>query len=73
MNDNLFGVHVPDSIIERLDGADDQKAEGRAICAELLQGFSEIEGCAGAHLMAPHGEAACAQVIRESGLLELRS
>lgn len=73
MNDNLFGVHVPDAIIERLEGADDQAAEGRAICAELLQGFSEIEGCAGAHLMAPHGEAACAQVIRESGLLEVRN
>ncbi len=73
MNDNLFGVHVPDEIITRLEGADDQKAEGRAICAELLQGFSEIEGCAGAHLMAPHGEASCAQVIQESGLLALRS
>lgn len=73
MNDNLFGVHVPDAIIKRLEGAEDQKAEGRAICAELLQGFSEIEGCAGAHLMAPHGEASCAQVIRESGLLELRN
>jgi len=69
MNENLFGVHVPDAIIDRLEGARDQKAEGRAICAELLQGFSEIEGCAGAHLMAPHQEAACAQVIRESGLL----
>ena len=73
MNENLFGVHVPDTIINRLDGASDQKAEGRAICAELLQGFAEIEGCAGAHLMAPHQEAACAQVIQESGLLELRS
>ena len=73
MNDNLFGVHVPDEIIKRLEGADDQKTEGRAICAELLQGFSEIEGCAGAHLMAPHGEASCAQVIQESGLLELRN
>lgn len=73
MNDNLFGVHVPDAIIERLEGADDQKAEGRAICAELLQSFSEIEGCAGAHLMAPHGEASCAQVIQESGLLDLRN
>jgi len=73
MNDNLFGVHVPDDIIKRLEGAQDQRAEGRAICAELLQGFSEIEGCAGAHLMAPHGEASCAQVIQESGLLELRS
>jgi len=73
MNENLFGVYVPDNIIERLEGAADQKAEGRAICAELLQGFSEIEGCAGAHLMAPHGEASCAQVIRESGLLEIRN
>jgi methylenetetrahydrofolate reductase (NADPH) len=73
MNDNLFGVHVPDAIIKRLEGAEDQRAEGRAICAELLQGFSEIEGCAGAHLMAPHGEVSCAQVIQESGLLELRS
>jgi methylenetetrahydrofolate reductase (NADPH) len=72
MNENLFGVHVPEAIIARLEGADDQKAEGRAICAELLQGMSEIEGCAGAHLMAPHQEAACAQVIQESGLLELR-
>ena len=73
MNDNLFGVHVPEHIIDRLEGAADQAAEGRAICAELLHGFTEIEGCAGAHLMAPHGEAACARVIAESGLLDLRA
>lgn len=73
MNENLFGVHVPDSIIQRLESAHDQRAEGRAICAELLQEFTEIEGCAGAHLMAPYGEASCAQVIAESGLLQLRS
>jgi 5,10-methylenetetrahydrofolate reductase len=72
MNDNLFGVYVPDDIIHRLEGATDQKAEGRAICAELLQHYSQIEGCAGAHLMAPNQEAACAQVIAESGLLQLR-
>jgi methylenetetrahydrofolate reductase (NADPH) len=72
MTANLFGVEVPEIIIKRLEGARDQKAEGRAICAELLQGMAEIEGCAGAHLMAPHQEAACAQVIRESGLLKLR-
>lgn len=72
MDENLFGVDIPEAIIKRLEGADDQKAEGRAICAELLQGFSEIKGCAGAHLMAPHQEAACAQVIEESGLLSRR-
>ena len=73
MDANLFGVDIPEAIIKRLEGADDQKAEGRAICAELLQGFSEIRGCAGAHLMAPHQEAACAQVIEESGLLRSRT
>ena len=72
MTENLYGVDIPENIIKRLDGAQDQKAEGRAICAELLQGFSEINGCAGAHLMAPHQEAACAQVIEESGLLGKR-
>lgn len=72
MDENLFGVDIPETIIKRLEGADDQKAEGRAICAELLQGFSETKGCAGAHLMAPHQEAACAQVIQESGLLDKR-
>ena len=73
MDANLFGVDIPEAIIKRLDGADDQKAEGRAICAELLQGFSEIKGCAGAHLMAPYQEAACAQVIEESGRLKQRT
>jgi methylenetetrahydrofolate reductase (NADPH) len=73
LDENLFGVYIPEEIITRLDAADDQKAEGRAICAELLQGFSEIKGCAGAHLMAPHQEASCAQVIEESGLLKLRA
>ena len=72
MDANLFGVDIPEAVIKRLESASDQKAEGRAICAELLQGFSEIQGCAGAHLMAPHQEAACAQVIEESGLLNKR-
>ncbi len=72
MNANLFGVQVPDAIIARLDGAGDQQAEGRAICAELVQQYAEIDGCAGVHLMAPHQEEACARVIAESGLLKLR-
>lgn len=72
MDTNLFGVNIPASIIKRLDSSENQEVEGRAICAELLQGFSEIKGCAGAHLMAPYQEASCAQVIQESGLLKQR-
>ncbi|HUL83740.1 MAG TPA: methylenetetrahydrofolate reductase [Gammaproteobacteria bacterium] len=64
MNENLFGVHVPEPTIQRLEGAKDQAAEGRAICAELIAGLREIRGVAGAHVMAPaQGPDAIAQVL----------
>jgi len=72
MNENLFGVHVPEPLIARLERAADQRAEGRRICVELLQELAEIKGIAGAHLMAPRQEQACAEAIAESGLLGRR-
>ena len=72
MNENLFGVHIPDAIVARLDQASDQRAEGRKICVELLQELTEIKGVAGAHLMAPRQEQAIAEAISESGLLKKR-
>jgi methylenetetrahydrofolate reductase (NADPH) len=72
MNENLFGVHVPEPLIQRLEQAADPRAEGRRICVELLQEMAEIDGIAGAHLMAPRQEAACAEVIAECGLLARR-
>jgi len=68
MTDNLFGVHVPDAIIARLEGADDQRAEGRKICAELIAQFRQIKGIHGAHLMAPRGEKAVAETLVEFGI-----
>lgn len=64
MNENLFGVHVPDAVIARLDAAADAAAEGRRICAELIAGLKQIPGVAGAHVMAPaQNTAAIAQVL----------
>jgi methylenetetrahydrofolate reductase (NADPH) len=64
MNENLFGVHVPDAIIARLEGSQDQAAEGRRVCAELIAGLREIPGVAGAHVMAPaQGTEAIAAVL----------
>ena len=60
MNDNLFGVTVPEPIIARLEAAADQAAEGRRVCAELIEGLKKIPGVAGAHVMAP-AQAAAAQ------------
>jgi methylenetetrahydrofolate reductase (NADPH) len=64
MNENLFGVTVPEAIIARLEGAKDQAAEGRRVCAELIAGLREIPGVAGAHVMAPaQGTDAIAAVL----------
>ena len=59
MNDNLFGVTVPDAIISRIEGADDQRAEGRQICAEIVADLRDVPGISGVHIMAPmqNGEA----------------
>jgi len=53
MRDNLWGVLVPDGVIDRLDRAADPTAEGIAICGELIEAMRGIPGIAGAHLMAP--------------------
>jgi methylenetetrahydrofolate reductase (NADPH) len=73
MHENLWGVSIPEPIIKRLDGAADQNAEGRKICAELIQEIATIPGVAGAHLMAPRQEAEMAAAIELSGVLNRRA
>jgi methylenetetrahydrofolate reductase (NADPH) len=68
MNENLFGVRIPEATVGRLERAADQRAEGRRICVELLQEFAAMKHVAGAHLMAPRQEAAIAEVIAQSGV-----
>jgi methylenetetrahydrofolate reductase (NADPH) len=53
MNENLYGVTIPEITIKRLEQASDAKLEGRKICAELIQQYREIPGLAGVHIMAP--------------------
>jgi len=60
---NLKGSIIPDWIVERMDKASDAKAEGEAICVDLLKELREIPGVAGAHIMAPLNDAAIARVI----------
>ena len=44
---------IPEQTIKRLEQSDDAKAEGRKLCAELIQQYREIPGLAGVHIMAP--------------------
>jgi len=70
---NVPGVHIPDSIIDRLDGADDQKAEGINICIEIIQQVKEIEGVDGVHIMAYRMEQHVPSIVERSGVLEGRT
>ena len=66
MNDNLFGVNVPDKIIKRLEQSKDQKEESKKICLELILRFKEIKGVNGIHLMGHNKEEIIAEIILES-------
>ena len=66
------GIHIPDSVINRLEGADDQRREGKQICVEIIQQVREMRGSAGVHVMAYRQEELVAEVVHESGVLRGR-
>jgi len=69
---NVPGVHIPDAVIDRLKGADDQKAEGVKICIEMIQQAKEIEGVSGVHIMAYRQEEQVPAIVEASGALNGR-
>ena len=69
MRSKLPGVHIPDAIIQLLNGAADQLTKGRRICIDLVQEIREIKGVAGVHVMAYRQEEAVAEIIQRSGVL----
>jgi methylenetetrahydrofolate reductase (NADPH) len=82
MRDFVPGITMPDHIIERLDRAaagipaeekqaraDAWRGEGIRMCIELIQELREIEGVAGAHVMAIEWEEAVRPIVEGAGLL----
>jgi methylenetetrahydrofolate reductase (NADPH) len=80
MRDFVPGMDVPDSVVERMQGAGagiDDKAErskawreeGIKFCIEQIQEVREIEGVAGAHVMAIEWEEAVKPIVEGAGLL----
>lgn len=72
MRANVAGVHIPDEVIARLEGAKDQKREGKAICVEMIQQLREVAGVAGVHVMAYRQEEYVSEIVHESGVLKGR-
>ena len=73
MRKNVPGMHVPDALIARLAGAQDQAREGREICIELIQQIREIRGIHGVHIMAYRQEESVAEIVDRSQVLQGRS
>ena len=65
---NVPGIHIPDAVIERLEGAEDQKLEGMKVCIEMIQQAREIPGVAGVHIMAYRQEKMVPDIVRGAGL-----
>ena len=66
MNENLFGVDIPDTIIKRLEQAKNQEEESKKICLELIKNFQEIKGVKGVHLMGHKKEQLISEIIIDS-------
>jgi methylenetetrahydrofolate reductase (NADPH) len=72
MRANVPGIHIPDSLISRVEKSRDPAEEGKNICIELIQRIREVRGVAGVHVMAYRREHMVEEIIESSGILNER-
>ena len=72
MRSNVPGVHIPDEVIRRIEGATDQKAEGKRLCIDIINEVKEIDGVHGIHVMAYRQEEYVAEIVADSDALRGR-
>lgn len=68
IRDNLRGSVMPDTVIRRLDQAQNPEQEGVQLCAELLQEMKEIPGIGGVNVLTPGEVATIPAAIRAASL-----
>lgn len=69
IRENLPGMNIPPTILDRMERADDAEQEGIALSAELVTELLSIEGVAGVHLMSVGWVKAMPLVAEQAGLL----
>ena len=72
LREHVPGIHIPDSLIERVERSAKPADEGKKICIELIQRIREVKGVAGVHVMAYRREHLVEEIIEESGVLKER-
>jgi methylenetetrahydrofolate reductase (NADPH) len=69
MKNNVAGMSIPDSLLDRMKGAEDPKAEGVDFVVELIEEVRQIEGVKGVHIMAVEWEEIVPTIVERAGLL----
>ncbi|MDR2461582.1 MAG: methylenetetrahydrofolate reductase [Deltaproteobacteria bacterium] len=71
MKNNVPGITMPDSYIERLKGVakDKQAEEGIKMASEQIQEFKEMKGISGVHLMLVEWEHMVPTIVKEAKLV----
>jgi 5,10-methylenetetrahydrofolate reductase len=64
MNERVWGIHVPEDLIARFEGAADKRAECVAVTAELIRGVRELAH--GIHLYALGWEDLVPEILKEA-------
>ena len=64
MRKNLWGIHISDEILNRLDKSEDPIGEGEKICIEIIDQAKNFSGIDGIHLMGPNCEMQSANIIK---------
>lgn len=68
IRDKVWGVTVPDHLIDRMEQASDEGEEGMSICVEIIQALRDIPGVAGCHVMAVAWEESVPEILSRAGL-----
>lgn len=73
MRANVPGIHIPITVIERLEKTSDSGTAGKHLCTELIRQVCEIEGVQGVHVMGWCREHPEGEIIEESGKMRERA
>jgi len=69
MTQQVAGMHVPDTIVERMANAENYEEEGIRIALELIGRLRSIEGVSGIHIMAVGWESIVPSLVEKAGFL----
>jgi methylenetetrahydrofolate reductase (NADPH) len=65
----VAGMDIPDVFVERMERAEDAKAEGLEIALGLIEELRGVEGVSGVHVMAVGWEEIVPTIVERAGLL----